>query len=86
MNLHVIGPVAGQPVELVNDAERDAGAAMNASMPFRPLRLCRARGFPGINGLAHDARPVRRPSVRWRGVGRGSRTLPRCRRAPPAHE
>nr|WP_257477455.1 hypothetical protein [Acidipropionibacterium jensenii] len=66
VNLHVIGAVAGEPVELMHDAEGDAGRGDERQHVLQPVTVCRACGLSGVDELAHDPRPqlVGLPRVR----------------------
>ncbi|WOQ17642.1 hypothetical protein R0145_02720 [Raineyella sp. W15-4] len=56
VNLHVVGPVAGEPIELVNDAELHPGCGDERQHVLQPVTIRRARRFPGVDELPYDPR------------------------------
>ncbi|MEZ5085219.1 MAG: hypothetical protein R2722_02870 [Tessaracoccus sp.] len=57
VNLHIIGTVAGEPVELVHDAELHPARSDERQHVLQPVTICRARRLSGVDELAHDPRP-----------------------------
>jgi len=66
MNLHVISPVAGEPVELVDNAELHPRRGDERQHVLQPITIRRACGLTGVDELPHDPHPefVGLPRVR----------------------
>ncbi|MPM61876.1 hypothetical protein SDC9_108739 [bioreactor metagenome] len=56
VNLHVIGTVASEPVELVHDAERHPGGGDEREHVLEPVAIRRPGRLSGVDELAHDLR------------------------------
>ena len=56
MNLHIISPVAGEPVELVHDTELHHARGDEREHLLQPVTIRRPRRLPSIHELAHDPR------------------------------
>lgn len=66
VNLHVIGAVPGEPVELVNNAELHPRRGDERQHVLQAATIRRPRRFPGVDELTHDPRTqlVSLPCVR----------------------
>ena len=81
MNLHVVGAVAGEPVELVHDAELHPGRGDEREHVLQPVTIRRPRGLPAST----NSRTIRAPSSsafralasRWAGIEKPSSVPPR---------
>ncbi|KZE12287.1 hypothetical protein AVW13_16305 [Brevibacterium casei] len=54
MNLHVIGAVTGEPVELVDETELHARGGDERQHLLQAVAIRRPRGLSGVDELAHD--------------------------------
>ncbi|MEZ5087593.1 MAG: hypothetical protein R2722_15570 [Tessaracoccus sp.] len=65
VNLHVVGPVAGEPVELVHEAELHARRGDERQHVLEPIPIRRPRRLTRVHELPHDPRAqlVRFPRV-----------------------
>ncbi|AZZ38421.1 hypothetical protein C0Z10_00125 [Acidipropionibacterium jensenii] len=56
MDFHVVGAVAGEAVELMDDAESDSGSGDERQHLLQPITIRRPRRLTRVNKLPHDAR------------------------------
>lgn len=73
---HVVGPVAGEPVDLVDDAVRDLVGLDLAENSLQVGQVGALRGLAGVNELLNDDR-AEASTLRWlvsRRAGRGHPT------------
>ena len=56
VNLHVVGAVTGEPVELMHKTELHTGRGDEREHLLKAVAICRPRRLSGVDELAHDPR------------------------------